>query len=323
MNWKKIIFLLIILLSFLGTGAILSNVQSREADQMLEGHGMSNNTRYFVTHKKQTVQKFLAYLIKKYPHDKIQLHLDNRQNKNEVLVWANHPTLNLPTQTGHYFQSDDFKGQITFAVIGPNVKENLVERQNNLYLYSQNRYFSVIGQLKDYHQSEQTKYYLSTGINQPTAKKTLKYFRIVIDCSNHRHLQSIAKHYGGKLHVPAFVKNHQIYRFSVIREMLLIMLLWLIAGGANALLALLNMRQVRLTHLRGNLLRNWIINRSLRLFLIESLLAILAAIILHMRMFFNKPDHLWLLLAGNWLFILIAYVIGIIVFNRREQRKND
>ena len=45
MNFKKIFLLLILLLSFLGIGTMLSNIESSYADELLEAHGLTNNTR--------------------------------------------------------------------------------------------------------------------------------------------------------------------------------------------------------------------------------------------------------------------------------------
>ena len=41
MNFKKIFLLLILLLSFLGIGTMLSNIESSYADELLEAHGLT------------------------------------------------------------------------------------------------------------------------------------------------------------------------------------------------------------------------------------------------------------------------------------------
>ena len=99
----------------LGVGSMLSNVQSREADQLLEAHGLSNNTRYIEVNRNETISDFLRYLDK-YKNANIQLHLDNRYDNDQVLVWANHNVINLPTQNGRYFTPDDFEGPHTSCV---------------------------------------------------------------------------------------------------------------------------------------------------------------------------------------------------------------
>ncbi|HBG91622.1 hypothetical protein [Lactobacillus acetotolerans] len=317
MNYKKILLIFIIFLTFLGTGSMLSNVQSREADQLLEAHGLSNNTRDIRTDSKETVKNFLQYLNKNYPHKKIQLHLDNNYEKNQILVWANHNIIGLPTESGRYFSPDDFQGQVSFAVLGPNAEVGTAKMQNNQYVIWGNQYYSVIGTLKHYHQIEQNKYYLTTGINQPTAQSKLNNYRIVIDSSN-KVIHRVAKHYRAKVRMPSFVKKHQIHRFSIIRELLVILLFWIIAAVCNALLALLNWRTVKQTHLHGHLLRNWLINRSARLGLVELLVGVAAYIFLRWRAFYSKADHLGWLLLFSWLIIIVVYGISILRLIRKD-----
>ena len=64
MNYKKIVLFFIIFMCLLGVGSMLSNVQSREADQLLEAHGLSNNTRYIEVNRNETISDFLRYLDK-------------------------------------------------------------------------------------------------------------------------------------------------------------------------------------------------------------------------------------------------------------------
>ena len=88
MNFKKIFLLLIPLLAFLGMGTMLSNIDSGHADELLEAHGLTNNTRYFRTSSKQSISSFLHYLDKYYANHQLQLHLDSNYEKKQVLVWA-------------------------------------------------------------------------------------------------------------------------------------------------------------------------------------------------------------------------------------------
>lgn len=319
MNWKKIFLIFVVFLTFLGTGTMLSNVQSREADQLLEAHGLSNNTRYFRTKSKESVRDFLKYINHQYPKNKIQIHFDNQKSKDQVLFWANRNLISLPTESGRFFSLDDFSGQVSFAVLGPNVKVKILERQGNKYLFNGDRYYSVIGTLKNYHQIEQNQYYLSTGINQPTAGNSLNQYRIVIDSSN-KVIHKIARKYKGKLKTPEFVKYHQIHRFSVVKEILLIILFWLIAMLSNILIAIMQWKQVKLTHLSGSLLRNWLVNRGIRLILIEGLLEVIAYAFLRWQEFFKRTDHLIMLLVINWLVAVIAYLFVWIYRNRKEKK---
>ena len=53
MNFKRIFLLLVPLIMFLGIGTMISNIQSDYADEVLEAHGLTNNTRYFRTGSKE------------------------------------------------------------------------------------------------------------------------------------------------------------------------------------------------------------------------------------------------------------------------------
>lgn len=320
MNWKKLFLLLVILLTFLGTGAMLSNVQSREADQLLEAHGMSNNTRYLRLRSKRSISSFLLYLRQNFKKNRIGLHLDNKQKKGQVLVWANHQPIPLSTESGRYFDPDDFRGQISFAVIGPNPQVKKMETQGNIYLILNKRYYSVIGQLKNYRQIEENKYYLSTGVDQPTARASLTHYRVVMDASS-KVIKKVARHYHANIETPAFVRAHQIHRFSVIKEICLILLFWLLAAWCNLLLASIDWRQISRTHLKGDLLRNWFINRGTRLVLIEGVIAIGAYFFLRGHAFFRRSDHLVELLFINWLLAVVCYVWTLIRLHRKEESR--
>lgn len=86
MNFKKIFLLLILLLSFLGIGTMLSNIESSYADELLEAHGLTNNTRYFRTDSDDKISTFLKYLDKNYANHQIQLHLDNNYEKTSACL---------------------------------------------------------------------------------------------------------------------------------------------------------------------------------------------------------------------------------------------
>ena len=307
MNWKKIILIFIIFLTIIGTGSILSNVQSKEANQLLETHGLSNNTRYFTTNSKQTISFFLKYIDKNFHKEKIQFHFDSKINRDQVLVWANRNVLSMSTDTGRFFTLDDFSGRVSFAVLGPNAQVKVMETQGNKYIHINDQYYTVIGELKKYHQIEENKYYLSTGIDQPTAKGQLRDYRIIIDSSNPV-IKKVAKHYHAKTSVPAFVRNHQIHSFSVIKEILLIFVVWLVAMVCNALIALIHWHQIKLTNLKHSFFNNWFINRFIRLVLTESLLAFISYIVLYSTEFFKGNEHLIMLIVANLLVGIFAYI---------------
>lgn len=319
MNFKRTFLLLLPLLAFLGIGTMLSNVESSYADELLEAHGLTNDTRYFRINSDEKISSLLKYLDKKYAHHQIQLHLDNNYEKKQVLVWANHAATSLPTESGRYFAPDDFKGQISFAVLGPAAKLDLLDVQNNKYIVLNSNYYSVIGELKDYPQMEMDKYYLSTGVDQPTAKAKLKNYRIVIDAAP-AVISKIAKRYHAKLHVPSFVQEHHRDRLSVVPDILMLVAFLLLGMLTNMMLAMGIKRQARLTRLHGDLLRNWVINRSARLFLTEAAFAFAAYIFLRWHAFYSTYGSLVITMTVSWLIMILTFC-GMIWYLVRKDKK--
>lgn len=309
------------LVTFLGIGTMLSNVQSDYADELLEAHGLTNNTRYFRSNSDESISSFLQYLSIKYKHRRIQVHFDSIYEKKQVLVWAQGNVKSLPTENGRYFSPDDFKGKVSFAVLGPTAKVNGLEVQNNKYVLLGQNYYSVIGVLKNYPQVEMDKYYLSTGVNQPTAKDQLKNYRIVIDAVPSV-ISKVAKHYRVKMHVPSFVQEHHRDRLSVMPDILLFLACVLVGMLINALLAVLTNQQARLTHLHGDLLRNWIINRSVRMLMIEGVFAVAAYFFLRWHAFYSDYSALRLSMAISWLIYVLIFSISL-YFLMRKGKKVD
>ena len=321
MKIKKIILVIVIFLSLLGIGSMLSNVQSREADQLLEAYGLSNNTRYINVKSNQNVGSFITYLQKNYPKNKIQVHLASKSKDNQTLVWSNHEVVTLPTESGRYFTAADFKGKVSFAVLGLNAKVPTLKVQGNQYVHLNQTYYSVIGILKHYRQMKQNGYYLTTGPKQPTGKFKLKNYIIIVDSSS-KTIRQIAKHYHAKVKTPLFVKNHQIHQFSFLREIALIAVFLIIAFLSNLLLAYMDWQTVKQTHLNGALLRNWLINHGIRILLIELTVTFGAYFFLSWRTFISNKQHLIWLLALSWLIIAAAYSFCVIHQLRKDQ-KND
>lgn len=319
MNYKKIFLLLLPLIAFLGMGTMLSNIESGYADELLEAHGLTNNTRYFKTKGSESISSFLQYLAKNYRKHQVQLHFDNQYEKDQVLVWANHTVKSLPTESGRYFSPDDFQGRVSFAVLGPATKVAVLTAQNNKYVVVGKNYYSVIGEFKNYPQVEMDKYYLSTGIDQPTAKDQLKNYRIVIDGSPNV-IRKVAKHYQAKVHVPSFVQQHHRDRLSVIPDILLLLGCLLIGVVGNLLLATLIKRQAKLTRLHGDLLRNWVINRSVRLLMIEAVWAAGAYLFLRGHAFYSTYGSLSFTLVSGLLIFIIVFVVMLYCLFRKDKK---
>ncbi|WEV44460.1 hypothetical protein OZX56_04315 [Lactobacillus sp. ESL0684] len=321
MKFKKTGLIIIIFLSFLGIGSMLSNIQSREADQLLEAYGLSNNTRTIKINNSQRVSDLIDYLQKKHPRSAIQVHLvEQDKQSNQTLVWANHNVVSLPTESGRYFTLDNFKGQVSFAVLGLNCPIATLKTQGNQYVILHKQYYSVIGTLKHYRQMKQDGYYLTTGSNQPTGQFKLKNYQIMID-SSPKVIKQIANHYQVKAKTPVFVRKHQIHQFSILKELVAIMLFSLAAACCNLLLALLDWQLVKKTSLSGKLLRNWLLNRGIRNMLLELLVTLAANLFLNWRAFYSRPLALVWLLMISWVFIIAIYAVSLVYLLRKDQHR--
>lgn len=319
MKFKKTILLIIIFLAMLGVGSMLSNVQSQKANQLLEAYGLSNNTRYVKIKNEQKVSTFLRYLEKKFPKNKIQLHLSSNRKDRQTLIWSNHNLLNLPTESGRYFTADDFKGHVSFGVLGLNANVKTYKTQGNEYIILNDKYYTVIGTLKHYRQMRQNGYYLTTGSSQPTGQFELKNYVVIID-SSPKVIKQIASHYNVKIKTPYFVKSHQSHQFSIIKEILLMLFFVAIAAISNFILAFLDWQTVKQTNLSGGLLKNWLLNHGVRVVLTEILLVFGAYFFLCWRAFYSKPQHLLVLLLINWVITTLAYSYGILYRVRKDNR---
>ena len=142
----------------------------------------------FKSKKKHSIKQLLNYVNRNFAHDKVQIHFESNYIPDRVLIWANYNLKSQPLAKGssRYFTKSDFDGSIPFAVISADTKSKVVTLQNNHYLKENNDYVTIIGELKRNNESQngQAVYYLSTGINQPTAKESITNYKIVVDGLN-------------------------------------------------------------------------------------------------------------------------------------------
>lgn len=99
------------------------------------------------------------------------------------------------------------------------------------------------------------------------------------------------------------------------------MLVCLLVGMiTNMLLAIGIKRQARLTRLHDDLLRNWVINRSVRLFLIEAIFALATYFFLRWHAFYSTYGSLIVTLIASWVVIVLAFC-GMVYYLVRKDRK--
>ena len=88
----------------------------------------------------------------------------------------------------------------------------------------------------------------------------------------------------------------------------------------NLLLASLIKRQAKLTRLHGDLLRNWVINRSVRLFMVEGILTVISYFFLRRHAFYSTYTSLSISLLVSWLIYIIAFCIMLGCLVRKDRK---
>lgn len=304
MNIRKIFLFLILFAAFMGSRLLLANIQMQQAGQIMAARGLSNNSRKLESSSKEKISAFLLWLEKRNFSDRVQLHLVKRKNPAEVLVWSNKDVAKLPLQDGHYFTKDDFQGQTTFAVAAQN-SPKLILRQNNQYFVYHGHYISVIGDFKD----KTDRIYLTTGVKQITARQNLAQYEITCDCKNQNTMRKISRHLHAKQKLPNFVRQLKHYQLtSVVPLSFAILLLVLLAAFASGFLASLTAGEARLTALHGSLLGNWLINRTVRILLIEMVLGIGSFLVVSTKCFTTNKNIIFMVLLAVYLSCCASYV---------------
>ncbi|MGO2723175.1 MAG: hypothetical protein ACTIAG_05495 [Lactobacillus sp.] len=314
-KYQKYLLLIVLLVSLLIQGIMLSNIQSRLADDLLEAHGLSNNSRYLELSSRKSVSSFLRTL-KPY-RTAIQVHLENQYERGQVLVWSNQSVTSMPTYVGHYFTSDDFQGMVSFAVVEYGSRLNTKEVQGNKYLIVGRTYYAVIGQLKPLKAVSANQYFLSTGVDQPTGKTTIANYRVLIDSSN-RVISKIAKQYHAKVTSPAFVKAHHHHRWSFAGEFMVIAVLILLGLAIHYWLANQNWRRINRLGQSPQDCWQYFVRVGMRFGLLTALLAIISYFFLSFHAFYSAIVLLASLFLLNLILSNLAYFITGLKLRNRE-----
>ncbi|WP_256979022.1 hypothetical protein [Lactobacillus taiwanensis] len=279
MKIKRIILLIISFLTFLGLGLILSRHQSQRADQVLNNNGLSSTYYVFNPKKKHNIKQLLTHVNEKYFRDKVQIHFESDYIPDRVLIWANYNLKSQPLAKGssRYFTKSDFTGSIPFAVISADTKSRVVILQNNHYLKENNDYVTIIGELKKNNESQngQAVYYLSTGINQPTAKESILNYKVVVDGLNRNEANSLHHYLGGKMQVVDFSKTYnKQHGISPTKKLIGAIFCAVVALIVAALEAILAENPVNLKFVPGKIWTNLLADTGLRFFLADGIIVL-------------------------------------------------
>ena len=314
MKIKRIILLIISFLTFLGLGLILSRQQSQKADQVLNNNGLSGTYYVFNPKRKRNVKQLLTHVNEKYSRDKVQIHFESDYIPDRVLIWANYNLKSQPLAKGssRYFTKSDFTGSIPFAVISADTKSRVVILQNNHYLKENNDYVTIIGELKKNNESQngQAVYYLSTGINQPTAKESIINYKVVVDGLNRNEASSLRHYLGGKMQVVDFSKTYnKQHGISPTKKLIAAIFCAVVALIVSALAAVLAEKPVNLKFVPGKIWTHLLADSGLRFFLADGLIVLVTILGLQTWRFYSNHSQLYILFSIIFVMQIFTYVL--------------
>lgn len=319
MNFKKIIVFLISILCFVGLGITLSIQQSQRADQMLNNNGLSAKYYVYSVKKNKKVKNLLEYL-NKLNNKHLQVHLKSKYDNNRILIWANYdiPSQPLARTSSRYFTKSDFDSQIPLAVISSQTKEGIVTFQGHHYLKENDRYITVIGQLKSNSESEnsQSVYYLTTGIHQPTANESLDDYQVSIDGLTDKQAANVKKFLGGKQKIVDFAKTYnRQHGINPTKKFMFAILCAIVALVSSAIMAVLDSKSSKVAFAKNSFLKYLLKNNAFK-YVFSNLIAILVVlVVLQFTNFFSNKLQLFNLYAI--MFVLQCFTYGGVMFFRQ------
>lgn len=324
MKIRNFIVTLISLLCFLGLAISLSRQQSQRADQILSNSGLSSPYYVYQTKSNKPIKSLIKYLNRNWQNSNLQVHFRSKYNSNQILIWSNYNLKSQPmaNKDSRYFNKSDFQGQIPFAVISAQTKENLVTLQGNRYLTENNHYYSVIGQLKENMESpyRQTAYYLSTGEKQSTGDARLNNFNIVIDGLSKNDKQKVANYLKGSVVTVNYAgKYNKQHGISPTKKFIFACFCIIVALINSGIWATLSISTITKFKIKNALLNKLFTNSFVRFLLINTGLFLISILLPPLFMFYSNLSQLFLLLGFLWLMETFTFLL--ILFLTRYRRE--
>lgn len=325
MKFKKFCVIVISLLCFVGLAITLSMQQSQRADQVLNNNGLSSPYYILTPRKNMSIKHFLTYLDKHY-NKHLQVHFKSQYDNERILIWANYNLKSQPMSKGNsrYFTKSDFAGHIPFVVISAQTHDNLITTQNNKYIKEGSHYYSVIGELKRNFENPngQNAYYLSTGIDQPTAKENIRNFNITIDGLNKKDLPAIKKYTKANIKTVDYTRTYnKRHGISPTKKFIFSVLCIIIAAIDAFIWAILDSVPLKRNYFKNAVLRKLLRSSGIRFIFTDGVLMFLVYGLLPLGFFFSNHSQLFGLLFG--VFVLQCFTFGMtMLFIRRKDQTN-
>ncbi len=290
MKIKRLILLIISFLAFLGLGLILSRQQSQRADQVLSNNGLSSTYYVFNPKKKHNIKQFLTYVNKNFSHDKVQIHFESDYIPDRVLIWANY-----------------------------NLKSQPLAKGSSRY----NDYVTIIGELKKNNESQngEAVYYLSTGINQPTAKESITNYKEVVDGLNKNEANALQHYLRGSMQIKDFSKTYnKQHGISPTKKLIGAIFCVVIALIVAAIAAVLAENPVNLKYVSSKIWAHLLADSGLRFFLANGIIVILTSLGLQTWSFYSNHSQLYVLFLVVFAMQIITYVLMLLLIKIKKEK---
>ncbi len=255
----------------------------------------------------------------------MQIHFESDYIPDRVLIWANYNLKSQPLAKGssRYFSKNDFDGTIPFAVISSDTKDRVVTLQNNHYLKENNDYVTIIGELKKNNESQngQAVYYLSTGINQPTAKESITNYKVVVDGLNKNEANALQHYLRGSMQIKDFSKTYnRQHGISPTKKLIGAIFCVVIALIVAAIAAVLAENPVNLKYVPGKIWAHLLADSGLRFFLANGIIVILTSLGLQTWSFYSNHSQLYVLFLIVFAMQIITYVLMLLLIKIKKEK---
>lgn len=255
----------------------------------------------------------------------MQIHFESDYIPDRVLIWANYNLKSQPLAKGssRYFSKNDFDGTIPFAVISSDTKHRVVTLQNNHYLKENNDYITIIGELKKNNESQngQAVYYLSTGINQPTAKESITNYKVVVDGLNKNEANALQHYLRGSMQIKDFSKTYnKQHGISPTKKLIGAIFCVVIALIVAAIAAVLAENPVNLKYVSSKIWAHLLADSGLRFFLANGIIVILTSLGLQTWSFYSNHSQLYVLFLVVFAMQIITYVLMLLLIKIKKEK---
>ena len=179
--FKKKLFV-IVYVAILAFIAVVTFYKIQENDLVIQlnNHNLSASA-YRVKLSNQDTIATVSELIAKSKLDSLQLHYQSKQNKNITYFYGKGKFATPPMISGTFFSDDDFKSDVSVAVVGKDWAKKLYKPQGQAYIKLNGQYLPVIGIMGDNYKSELDKQIFIAQSQLKTPKMSASDYNLVVD----------------------------------------------------------------------------------------------------------------------------------------------